>query len=847
MEEGRGQYFLLAGVLIVLMLTTVFTLTVMMSSRRSVQVEPQEEAELLISNIDAEISRFAEALIARATQDYFEGRARMDDVRRQAVDRVKAYTALLRESKLPVDFQLNIEVPEPITIGGVTIPPSTLEEAVERKSLIKIHGYSRSAIVALAFYYSITLDQPVIAVRNVVKKVYLKCDVLNVESTGGTYTITFHAETEEGNGTLLGTSSLWVLVREDSRLVWRNYNVTPTVVSWANGTYQVSINATVPYPEFYILRVVDDRGVTLEMSEIPYFRFQLRSRAFSSINSYLQSYGSGPSEVYTLEMLANGTLIWNFKKLPIQENVEIIPLPPIAVGNIRVNVTDPVTGETWVAPLQIEDWISPGTPNERPVSNPSRFIKNRGRLDSTDKLVFLVNFTNPDTGYSGEYRNVTIWWIRDPDLLVTPPIVTVDWDLSGLVNFSNGIYNMSVIVSRELIASYAVDYSMSIYYKDYHVEIGMYTLGYSELYVFSSTHTYTFPAGTKIIYGVQEEVLDEPTSIQVPAGAYAFKKDRFVNGSWVPSLPGLIPIARVYLESSSGTLDPGGPNERTLLPGTSIVLPADDVIYISEDNFYYWYYIWFPRFLPGGKPSNTLGWNLYNGTVRALLYRNSDVLYNGVSDYDVEGVLEHNETIIVSPGNYVVYRVQLKFLQDFTVHNYFSIVTIISGTSWDEGEPYRLQYYAYYDKLDNDVENGIYDYISSIQVLLTYTDKFYAQYRDSTQEYEPLLFGITTNTSELLQGLSTILIEDTGGNLYDYLWIWRSGDYNRRVLELDRLTYNPQGLAYTVIYSGSSADYNMVFWMGPGGSLNSGYESIYKYSDMFYYPPEVTAYEVSSG
>ena len=856
----KAQYFILTAVVMAaVMFSVVLIASIYSSHRQSITLE-YKSTDVIAVNVKRELKGLSETLLVNATRAFFNGTLDIAGLRRDVGNKLKAFTKLVQEAYLPMNTNLNIIVREPIRIKGVTLENGTLDDIIEgrSRSLIKIIGYSEKGIAIIALNYDLEYEEPYTKVYNGYIETYFyaeiqEYDMLDVDTR---YVIVYTEWEKNEAITEIQDVNMWIYVvnNETGEMKW--LNIIPQVEYLGDNKFRITYNTTYiiddqtyilasGFEDQFTISLSDPRGVTLELSTIKWISVKVQSKAYEA---WLYDGGGGETltnETYVFELLPNGTLYCNFKKIGVlQVDGNNIILPPVPVEYIRINYSDPDTGlEPTVALMQVENWKDFYTP----CDNPQDFIVSRGRLKENYKIVFLVPF---DSDRENVNRTITIWWITDPDLYVTPTLISVVEAWGGMKFITNiidpntsvktNIYNVTFLIDREIVASHTFDYNLIIEYGDYHVEVGTFAYDLTPIYELTipedETISITFPNGTTIIYLNTDsniytiETLNESWEALLPGGTEVWEREFYENYSIISTEENEIAIARIVAYNSITLVK--GDEERILVGNETypvqIIPPSNQIVKISGvqlDSY------WLPRMLLSGEVSNNFGWKIYQGKIRALMYRSSDKVYNYPANFELEGHVNHTELVILPVTNYFYYIIDVKVINDTYTHPLVYMSWMVSGNRFDEGDDIRLNHWACYS---NGIQKGIYPrYWNQTRTVYHQYDMedvkyFISQYRSGIVNYPNIAYGIIFNSTELNNAADNILIDDSVG--YEkVIRFWVSLDYSRRVSDISRL-YPTQDstLKWVTLRSGSNASYTMVFF-----STHSDYTLIWGHSYMF--------------
>ncbi|HVP24098.1 MAG TPA: hypothetical protein VMS77_09340 [Conexivisphaerales archaeon] len=148
-----------------------------------------------------------------------------------------------------------------------------------------------------------------------------------------------------------------------------------------------------------------------------------------------------------------------------------IPLPPVKQFRVNSTINGPSGAQaqteltTNTVPSQVEVWSAD-------LLTPSvQFANWQLRFNASEKLVFEVNYNA-----SGIHQQTArIYWLSDGDAAIPAPMVNIT--LNGqFTDISNGVYTLRMVANGGY--SVAIDWSMSMYYGNYHVEYTINGIGW---------------------------------------------------------------------------------------------------------------------------------------------------------------------------------------------------------------------------------------------------------------------------------------------------------------------------------------------------------------------------------
>lgn len=246
--------------------------------------------------------------------------------------------------------------------------------------------------------------------------------------------------------------------------IWQTAKINQ-IINYGGGKYSLNItkqdgsSIPSPYNKYLIVWVTDDRGIVTESYTYTSVQYVLKENA---VHQFYPS-SNQSSEVYTLESISNGSVLWFGKPLKTTSgtNVAPIPLPPVKQLRVYTNTT----GTFQLVPSQTEVWTANYS---YPTLN---FANWRTRFTVGDKLVYFVSFANTN----GKNVAVKITWLPDAD--APPPQYRLNINTSaGFVDISNGVYTLRLLNNVKL--SLSIDYSISMRFNGYHIETELSAVGW---------------------------------------------------------------------------------------------------------------------------------------------------------------------------------------------------------------------------------------------------------------------------------------------------------------------------------------------------------------------------------
>lgn len=238
--------------------------------------------------------------------------------------------------------------------------------------------------------------------------------------------------TEDDSGPSLSLRSqnfMFLNYTRESTWVQVNPGTEP---AFENSTYSVDVPQGIN-PESYVIEVQDYRGIKVVASSINQYTL---TPAWDPI------YASTPNATIVAELLQNGTAQWLGQPLQLAPGSHTLPIPPIPAKAFRVNQT--INGVNQQVPFQMEDW---GSGYQVPLA----LTSNASLFNSRNMIVFLM---------SPNVSKVTIWWNGSDQAAQTsfsmysPSTSPFKNDDQNNGFLSNGILNLTL--TRSYVGQYNI-------------------------------------------------------------------------------------------------------------------------------------------------------------------------------------------------------------------------------------------------------------------------------------------------------------------------------------------------------------------------------------------------------
>ncbi len=466
-RKRRGQLLIFAGVILTLLIFYV-AITVHVTST-SYQNLRYEEVKEVVDNFNEDFRRALKYILAHMTQEY-NATAEMDIPRYNAFERFTLWmkTAIRTFSArgIQINFTFNkvLLQPEKLLFGRLRVPERYVYD------LAKLYWYSPQSISAISANFSLNVpgsgfygwSGQMLILLNMT--VHLD-SIENDNQLGTKVTITLNREYGEPVEDL-SVNNFKIAYFEKSTSKWENAKIV-TLLNNGGGNYTIyfkSVNNRIidePYNRCIIVWAVDNRGIIVESYTYTAIEYVIQENA---INQFYPNVPK-PEEVYALEIILNGTILWFNRQLAFSGTYPPIPMPPVKQFRVYSTTNGPNDPNLKEIPSQVEVWTS------NYLVPTLQFAEWRRRFSVGDKLVFLLNFSNP-----GVYQQkVRVEWLWDAD--APPPSYLVRMNSTGIyVDIDNQRYKLRLIPNEGF--SFAIDWTFSMYYKNYHVEYSMNGIGY---------------------------------------------------------------------------------------------------------------------------------------------------------------------------------------------------------------------------------------------------------------------------------------------------------------------------------------------------------------------------------
>jgi len=479
-RRRRGQIVIIATLVIAILILSIAAM--LYETATTYQRIRREYVSGLLDNISREFDKVLMYILMSATQRY-NLTAEIDTPRAYAYLKFSYWTKSLIRELSEYGAQVNITYPRIFLQPARVLYDMEIEERYVY-DLIKMYWYATQGLSVISA--SVTVNIPGLGFYgwNKTSLILLNAtallDKIRVETIGTeSYTAVDIIVNKENNIPIerLSKSSFKVMYFEPDYNEWRVANIE-RVRNNGGGNYTLLLSRDIPeggpipsgLEKYLIIWVMDNRGIIVELYTYDHIDYIVEERAIqqfypTSDKSY---------EIYTFEIIQNGTWLWLNKPLEMN-STRPIPIPP--VKQLRVYATRHGVNDTTMVevPSQVEVWTSD---YRRPTL---QFADWRRRFSLGDKLVFIVGFN--ETGV--DKQRVRIKWFHDAD--TPPPEYLIHFSVNPpFVYVDNGVYILQLVAEPGY--SDWIDWSISVHWNGYHIEYMLY--GYD---VYPMDGGYWFP------------------------------------------------------------------------------------------------------------------------------------------------------------------------------------------------------------------------------------------------------------------------------------------------------------------------------------------------------------------
>ncbi|MGA9387953.1 MAG: hypothetical protein WBV70_03905 [Candidatus Bathyarchaeia archaeon] len=388
----RGQYSIIAALLVSAILITTFVVTYSMIRENPISDQPQT-----FSAVDE--TNFAIKQILGFIVGYYGSVLEVTGNSTDAYSRTLNYTyeGLEQIANIRPEWGISISLIPPLQVGTYWYRNESYSTGQMRVT------YNLTKLGVSGIVYQPTCKLGVQVVRNATSgQAYL-----NV--------------TQDDSGPALNLRSQnFMFYNYTATSVWAPVNPS-TEPAFENSIYSMGLPQGID-PQSYVIEVQDQRGIkVIASSANQYTITPTWNPTFTPTNSTI-----------VIELLQNGTMRWLGQPLQLVPGNHTLPIPPIPVKAFRVNQT--IDGANRQVPFQIEDW---GAEYHIPLA----LTSNASLFNSRNMMVFLI---------TPNVSKVTIWWngsdqaTQTSFAIYSPSTSPFKNDDQNNGFLSNGILNLTI-------------------------------------------------------------------------------------------------------------------------------------------------------------------------------------------------------------------------------------------------------------------------------------------------------------------------------------------------------------------------------------------------------------------
>lgn len=452
MGASSGQIIIAATLLIVVIIFAVSTMVYMTATQHlSFEYDPSRE---LILNIDSDFRRALVRILSEVTITYNRA-SEINDSRAAANRMLSQWIASTQTIYSTTGLRIGVSLDRTLLQRTMILYGHSYPERWSY-NLTKLYWYRPQSISSVEA--SITIDSAVGGVTGWksthLMLLNLTIDVPSIarvyagsQSSPTNVTFNFSLSEEEGRPVSDMTTGATTILYFDP-------TAQPGVYPWKRAhidymTYNGGGDYTVIFtPQFYeptdsitisnywrfyyrfiCVSVKDSRDIMVEGCSYSEVTYTISERA---IEPYYSNDTRKQKETYLVEITPDGKTCWFGTQM---EGVDLPPIPPIPVKQIRVNATAMgASGTPTEVPSEVESWMDDYSV---PLTG---FTEWKRRFVNGSKLVFELGFP---PGISSQ--EVLVSWLEDAD--ARPPAYPVNItsrDIGAFTEIANGAYNASI-------------------------------------------------------------------------------------------------------------------------------------------------------------------------------------------------------------------------------------------------------------------------------------------------------------------------------------------------------------------------------------------------------------------
>jgi hypothetical protein len=350
----KGQYSIIAALLVSAVLITTFIVTYSMIRENPIADQPQT-----LSAVDE--TNFAIKQILGFIVGYYGSVLEVTGNRTDAYSRTLsyAYDGLGQIASMHPEWGTSISlIPLSLQVGTYWY----CNESYSSGQMTVTYNLTKLGVSGIT--YQPTCKLGVQVVRNVTSgQAYL-----NVTADDSGPALSLHSQN-------------FMFYNYTTASTWTRVNPS-TEPAFGNSMYSLEIPQGIDQ-QSYVIEVQDQRGIKAIASSI---------NQYTITPTWNQTFAPPSNSTIVIELLQNGGIQWLGQPLQLASGNHTLPIPPIPVKALRVNQT--INGVNQQVPFQIEDW---GAEYQIPLA----LTSNASLFNSRNMIVFL---TTPNVS------KATIWW-----------------------------------------------------------------------------------------------------------------------------------------------------------------------------------------------------------------------------------------------------------------------------------------------------------------------------------------------------------------------------------------------------------------------------------------------------
>jgi hypothetical protein len=511
--KRRGQIIIMVGVVLSLLILSV-AVSVYMGSLQYSQFQKSTYSGAVL-NLSNDFTRVLTNILGGTTIS-FNGTADITTPRAWALANFTDWVAAIQNAYTLSGIQSDFFFTNDSLSNGLYTD----------NSLVKLYWYTPNAISAISAGYKLNLTGEGLYGAYGNTLVLLNTTINDITSSSSSSQLNITALEQYGiPDSDLTRKNFQIDYFNNITNLWSVAKIT-SVRNYGGGNYLVNFTGAngaaipSPYYKYLVVWVLDNRGILTESYSYTGVQYVLSENAIPASNPK-------PYQVYVMESISNGSIIWFNHLLHFKGNSPIpIPIPPVKQLRVYTNTT----GSFKLVPSQVEVWTS----NYKLPT--LQFADWRTRFGVGDKLVYDVSFAGKNVNTVA----VNITWLADAD--APPPAYLLNYSQTANEWIVDNLqYSLGLVTNSNLI-----NYEPGTNWIDYNLQVNS-----------------TFPNGTY-----------NPNGYHIEYTLFGYDAFNFQGGVWFPAKLPWGP----------------GPNEGwTIIPGPvrAVAYRSSDWSYSPPTNTYY--------------------------------------------------------------------------------------------------------------------------------------------------------------------------------------------------------------------------------------------------------------------